>query len=391
MSSYISSNANRFYTALESAYGQVATITASNRIPALKLTVEQQQEVTERKDKTGSRTFPGTPPGGRLRTQFELRTYMTNSQAQSGGPTYGPLFQAALGGEPAVFAGGTVASSTAAGRLGFTAPHGLPTGQAVTCGGEVRFVAAIVDAETVQLNAPFTTAPAAGGAVGATTTYGPATELPSVSVFDYWDPATAVQRLLRGAAVNQLEIVVNGDFHEFHFSGPAQDVVDSSSFSAQAGDALESYPAEPAVGGFDYSIVPGNLGEAWLGTTESQFFTITSAQVTVKNALDTRGKEFGSRVPLAISPGRRTVTADLELYEMDDAATAGLYQAARQQSPIAVMFQLGGTAGQLMGVYMGSVIPVVPEFDDSGNRLQWRFRGSRAQGTVDDEITVAFG
>ena len=78
----------------------------------------------------------------------------------------------------------------------------------------------------------------------------PATELPSVSVFDYWSPSTAVQRLLCGAAVDQMEIVINGDYHEFHFSGLAQDVVDSSSFlggrraaselSAGAGTAVRS-------------------------------------------------------------------------------------------------------------------------------------------------------
>jgi hypothetical protein len=44
-----------------------------------------------------------------------------------------------------------------------------------------------------------------------------------------------------------------------------------------------------------------------------------------------------------------------------------------------------------MGVNMNSVIPEVPEFEDGQNRLQWKFRGSRAQGTVDNEITVAFG
>ena len=71
--SYISSNANRFYTALESAYGSIATVTASNRIPAVKLAVRQQLEVTDRKDKTGSRTFAGLPAGGRRRTKFELR------------------------------------------------------------------------------------------------------------------------------------------------------------------------------------------------------------------------------------------------------------------------------------------------------------------------------
>jgi hypothetical protein len=70
MASYISSNENRFYTALESSYGQVGTITATNRIPALKLTVQQQLEAKDRKDKTGSRTFFGTPAGGRRRTNF---------------------------------------------------------------------------------------------------------------------------------------------------------------------------------------------------------------------------------------------------------------------------------------------------------------------------------
>jgi len=42
-------------------------------------------------------------------------------------------------------------------------------------------------------------------------------------------------------------------------------------------------------------------------------------------------------------------------------------------------------------VYLQSVIPEVPQFDDSANRLQWVFQPSRAQGTVDNEIAVAFG
>ena len=55
------------------------------------------------------------------------------------------------------------------------------------------------------------------------------------------------------------------------------------------------------------------------------------------------------------------------------------------------MFQLGQQSEQLFGVRMKSVIPQVPEFDDGENRLQWKFRASRAQGTIDDEISVAFG
>ena len=132
------------------------------------------------------------------------------------------------------------------------------------------------------------------------------------------------------------------------------------------------------------------MGQAWLGSSATQFFTITSASVVLKNELDVRSREFGSNVPRAIAPGQRSVTAAFDLYSRDDDATRELYEAARQQSPISVMFQLGEVEGQLMGVYLKSVIPEVPEFDDGENRLQWRFRGSRAQGTVDDEIVVAF-
>ena len=390
MSSYISSNANRIYVALESAYGNVGTITAGNRIPAVKLSVKQQREAAARKDKTGTRTFAGAPTGGRTKTTFDLQTYMTGWEKSAATPGYGPLFQAALGGAPKQFTGGTVASSTADGKLGFTAAHGLAAGQAVASSGEIRFVAGIIDAQTVQLNVPFTIAPAAGSALGAAVTYAPATELPSVSIFDYWSPATAVQRILCGGGVEELEVAINGDYHEFRFNGVSQDVLDSSSFTANAGE-LQSFPEEPALGSFDYSIVPGNMGQAWLGTTPNQFFTITSASLAVKNHLDTRTREFGSSLPRAISPGEREVTASFDLLAQDDTATQALYQAARQQSPISVMFQLGETSGQLMGVYLKSVIPEVPEFDDGKPRLQWRFRPSRGQGTCDDEIAVAFG
>lgn len=389
MASYISSKANRFYTAVENGFGEVSAITAANRIPAVKLAIRQQFETAERKDKTGSRTFAGLPPGGRRRTQFDLQTYMTGWSETSQGPGYGPLFQACLGRAPLISGGGTAAGSNGT-TLVFAAPHGLEPGEGVAFGGEIRFVTAIVDAATVQLNAPFTTTPQAGAPLGPTCTYMPATEIPSASIFDYWSPATAVQRILCGAAVNRMEIRVNGDFHEFQFSGLAQDLVDSSSFSGGLGQ-LSAFPEEPGLGAFDYSIVPGHMGQAWLGNAPDRFYTITNALFALDNNLDLRAKEFGSNVPKCISPGQRAVTVDFDLYELDDEATKGLYQAARQQSPVAVMFQLGEQSGLVMGVYLKSVLPEVPEFDDTDARLQWRFRGSRAQGTLDDEIVVAFG
>jgi hypothetical protein len=388
--SYILSNDNRFYVAVEASYGAAAAITASNRIPAVKLTTKQQLEKAQRADKTGSRTFAGNPSGLRIQTSFGLKTYMANWGDPSALPPHGPLFQACLGGSASQSPGGTVASASNSTTLTFAAPHGLAPGSAVSSGGELRFVTVVVDPNTIQVNAAFTVTPTASSQTGPTATYQPAESLPSLTFYDYWSPTTAVQRILAGMAVDTLSIKVNGDFHEFDFSGQSQDLADTSSF--QAGEfGLSSFPAEPAVAPINYSIIPGNLGEVWLGSSPTQFFTLTGATVTFSNNLDLRAREYGAILPLAIAPGQRTVSINFSLYELDETATAALYQAARQRSPISVMMQLGQQQGELFGIYMQSVVPEVPAFDDSDKRLQWQFQTCRAQGSVDDEIYVAFG
>lgn len=389
MSCYVSSNDNRLYVGLESSYGGVASITSQNRIPAVGLTAKQQPEAVRRRDKSGSRTFAGLPSGVRNTTSYQLNTYLTSWADPAKEPSYGPMFQAAMGGAPLFFNGGTVASGSGT-QLAFSAAHGLTAGQAVKLNGELRFAAAIIDAQTVQLNAPFTNTPQAGEQAGAAVTYKLAMALKSASLFDYWGSGTAVQRIVAGAAVNKLLIKINADFHEFEFQGPAQDILDNTSFASGLG-GLAEFPAEPALAGFDYTIIPGHLGQAWLGVSPHQFFTLTGAEVTLDNGLDARNREFGSDQARCIVGGQRNVSVKLSLFEQDDDATKELYQAARQRSPIGVMFQLGQQDGQLFGLHMNSVTPVLPDFDDSETRLQWQFASSRAQGTVDDEITIAFG
>ena len=390
MACYISSNNNRFYAAVETAYGTVPAITASNRFPGVKLALKQDVEKPLRKDKTGTRTFQGLAPNLRKQTTFDLSSYMTGWTDGAEQPGYGSLFQAALGGDALAFAGGVAGAGSGDRTLVFSAPHGLAAGQAVTFDGEIRFVSAIADDRTVLLNAPFSSAPGAGSPIGRTVTYMPANRLRSASIFDYWSPAEAVQRIACGAGIDKMQLRINGDYHEFRFTGSAKDLLDSSSFAGEQG-GLSSFPAEPADAVFDYSIIPGHLGQAWLGTISDRFFTITDANITLDNSLDLRAREFGAITPRCMAAGTRNVSVDFDLYGREDAATVSLYQAARQRSPIEVMFQLGQEAGQLFGAYMKSVVPEVPEFDDSETRMQWQFRGCRAQGTVDDEMVVAFG
>jgi hypothetical protein len=390
MSCYISSNNNRYYVALESTYGTVPAITGDNRIPAVKLAARQALEQTGRRDKTGTRTFPGLPNSIRRRTAYQINTFLTEWSNQTVPPAYGPLFQAAMGGTPLLYAGGTIATSNGSTGVTFATPHGLTVGQAVTNNGELRFVAGVEDSLTLFLNAPFSAGLAAGATLGATITYPLAESLSSVSIFDYWDPSDAVQRLLCGSAVDRMRVKVNGDYQEFAFGGPAKDLLDSASFTSGQG-GLTAYPAEPTIANFDYTIVPGHIGEVWMGVTEANFQTITRAELALDNNVDLRVKEFGSDYAHCIAAGGRSVRLDFSLFEVADAQTAGLYQAARQRSPIGVMLQLGKQSGQMFGAFLPAMVPEVPEYEDQETRLQWRFRNSRAQGTVNNELYVAFG
>jgi hypothetical protein len=388
MANYISSNANRFYVAMEASYGQAAPITSTNRFPAVRLQAQQLLQPGKRLDKTGTRTFLGASKSARRETAFQVRTYLT-SWSGSGEPSYGPLFQAGLGAGPRMSSGLSIASVTDSTQLQTTTPHGLSLGSAISFGNEIRFVTGVLDGLTIALNAPFSTIPSPNAPLAPAITYPLSGTLPSVSLYDYWDPIDAVSRILTGAAVDSLEISVNGDYHEFVFAGPAADIVDSSSFSAgMAG--LTNFPQEPSTTDFDYSIVPGHLGEVWLGSTPNQFFTLTGASIGVNNRIDVRNREFGSSYPRGIAPGPRIVSSDFTLLAQDDAQTTALYAAGKQRNGISAMLQLGQREGQLMGILLPNMTLEIPNYGDSDTRLHWEFKNNQAQGTSDDEISIAF-
>lgn len=390
MACYIASNDNRFYVALESSYGAVPSVTNAHRISATKLMVEQEVESPTRRDKTGSRTFGGTLANPRKRTQFGLKSQLVNWPDGSVAPSYGRLFESGMGGSVKMFSGRTVHSVPATNRIKTTAAHGLSVGQGVAFGGEIRFVTGLPDTTTIEINVPFSLTPSNGSTLGPTASYGVARDLKSLSLFDFWGPESAVQRVIHGAVVDRLKVKLNGDVHELEFRGPACDVIDSASFESGQGQ-LTAFPSEPAAAAFSMIPVAGHLGQAWLGAIPERFFTITEADLTIDNNVDLRAREFGSILPRCFTPGDREVKLGFSLYEKDDVATLQLYQAARQRSPIQMMFQLGQTAGQLMGLYLKGVVPEVPAFDDDEARVQWRFKGCQAQGSQDDELFIAFG
>src|SRR5215831_16575494 len=250
--SYISSNANRWYCVREDAYGVVGSITATNRIPAVTMKAQHQRDKTHRRDKTGTRTWAGLPDGVRRHTTFDATSYVRDWADPTNLPPQGPLVEAAMGAQGVLWQGATTDVGTDESTIRFVMPHGLNPGNAIVAGGEIRFVAAVITPQVVVVNAPFTIAPVAGLPITSTANYSLATELPSVSLFDFWDPATAVQRVLSGGAVDRMTVSVNGDFHQLQFQGMAQDLVDSMSFVPGQG-GLTAFPVEPTPTAVDYA------------------------------------------------------------------------------------------------------------------------------------------
>jgi hypothetical protein len=388
MGTYISSNANRFYVGVETGYGVPAGVVAANRFPAVRLKAHQGLQPGRRLDKTGTRTYFGTAKTARRQSAFEVRTYLTSWNG-TGQPCYGPLVQSAMGAAPEIAAGLTLASAPNGLQLETTAPHGLSLGSAVSSGNEIRFVTSAPAPATLVVNAPFSTALAANATLAPTITYKLSTNPPSLTLYDYWDPASAVSRIVTGAAVDVLGMLVNGDFHELIFSGPAADLLDSYSFlPGTAG--LSTFPAEPGLSDFDYSIVPGHLGQVWLGNPAGQFFTLIEASVEVKNNIALRNQEFGSSYPRAVAYGPRQVVSEFTLFARDDAQTNALYAAAKLRDTFPAMLQLGQKQGRIMGVFLPAVSPEIPNYNDSETRLLWEFKNNVAQGASNDEAYVAF-
>src|SRR5947209_1698226 len=128
---YISSSANRWYCVKETNYGVIPSLTSASRIPAVSMTIQQQSEKSQRRDKTGSRTWPGVPAGMRRQTAFELTSYMRDWPDTTHLPAQGPLFEAALGAPGLKWNGGSLTVGSGNTTLQFVGGHGLTPGQAV--------------------------------------------------------------------------------------------------------------------------------------------------------------------------------------------------------------------------------------------------------------------
>ena len=96
-----------------------------------------------------------------------------------------------------------------------------------------------------------------------------------------------------------------------------------------------------------------------------------------------RDKEFGSTCRRAYRPGQREVPVTLELFGAGRSWRPRRCTRQRVNNRrLGVMFQMGQVGGQLVGMYLKSMIPDVPEFDDSGNAAEMEIREYASAGNA---------
>lgn len=395
---YVLSSQQRGYVKKESAEGTVPSLAAADAFRFASLSLVGEQDYIQRRDKLGHRTFLGVVAGGRRRGSWSMDGHLVPNGAAGTAPDMDPFFEAAMGGAQRNYAGGTTHASTPSTTTSivFNAAQNLIVGDAIGFGGELRFVTAITAgtagaATTVTVDPAFATAPGLGAAISGSSNFPLGTNLPTLSIASYQDPAAAQQLIINMCVAERLRIAINGDTHDVSISGNGQQLIDSITFVNPTG-GLTSFPVEPTSPVTNGVPIAGHYGQVWIGSPIAKFASLQAASLELANGVIMREREFGSQVPLGHAEGVRSISAELDLFEQDNADTTALMTAAKNRTAIKLYFQLGTTLGQIFAAYMSAVILPLPGRSDDQENVRWTFAGARAQGSsANSELYLSFG
>lgn len=383
---YISSFTNKVFI-LPDATAPVGSSNVPAIAPVTKLSVRSKRSNTIRRDKTGFRSETTMVGKQREVVEVTMSGYGTGfSDATTSANLLLP-FSSALCSDLASLAPLTVTASTA-NSITFAPDVQLAIGDAVAFNGEIRFISAKLTGNAYQLVAPFKTSPAAGETVSRCASLKPGAKNVSFGLLDSWDPGTAVQRMLSGVQAGTFDIAINNDFLEYTLKGYAikvEDSVTTSGANATDFNGLRA-SANTAIA----APIAGYLGQAWIGDGPTRLCTLTQASVQIDNNIALRNDEFGCYEAKSIVLGKRSISIDLGIYQKDDTVTQEVFQKAVNNEPLSIMLQIGSTPGGMFGLYLPAVLFEPPQFDDSKERLIWKFTNGTVPGGSDDDIFLAF-
>jgi hypothetical protein len=213
----------------------------------------------------------------------------------------------------------------------------------------------------------------------------------SLSIWDFNSLATASQRVIFGAIVNQAILRLGDTFGMIEFSGEGRYVLESTEFATAATvlkGGLTTFPSEPTPTTAGTS-VSGRKGVITIDG--NAYTTFRRADVTIACARVKDHEVFDEDLPGAAASGRRAVTFDLTMRDDDSSNLSALKNKSKTGTAINATYQIGKTAGNIWTVLLQNILMGKPQYDYSQPQRVVVFRGCKAHMTTlssKDEIKL---
>jgi hypothetical protein len=214
-----------------------------------------------------------------------------------------------------------------------------------------------------------------------------ATPAPSLSIFNFRDPATTIQQIAAGAVVKTMSLSFNDNGpQKVSFSGPCKYVIENHRFSAEPTAnkcGLTAFPARPTTPVFNGSPVLGwNVTGSIGGNT---FATLRSASLSVDFNRELQMDVFNAGLAIGVMQGTRSWPIELSLYA-DDSANFIALIAALTGTAQNVIIAVGNVAGNIHTFTLNNILFDRETLDSSARNWSVKIKGS-ASGVNCDEAS----
>jgi hypothetical protein len=213
----------------------------------------------------------------------------------------------------------------------------------------------------------------------------PATPAPSLSIYNFRDPATTLQQLAIGAVVKTMTLAFNANgSQKIQFSGPCKYVLENFRFASEdtaTKSSLTAFPVRPAAPVYNGAPVLGWKGSVTIGG--NAYATLRSGSLTVDFNRDLLMDVLGAGLAIGISQGERAWPVDLTLYADDSASFQSLIVALTSTAQN-VVIAIGNVAGNIHTFSLNNILFDRETLDSTARNWSVKIKGN-ASGTNLDE------
>lgn len=229
---------------------------------------------------------------------------------------------------------------------------------------------------------------------GVDVTYSLADAVKYLALWSFRSPAGLEQRCAYGSVVEELTVTLGDNIAELQARGSSTFVVNSTTF-ADAGlpteekGGLTTFPSEPA-----NPVTAGDAVVGFTGSVVADGNTmdcIQTATIRLNTGLQSIRNTFGSFYATGANGGERNVGVSFTCYDQDSTAVENLKRKALNKEPIDIVLTIGTVAGNIWKWTLKNVQLEAPTYEDGDIRFSLNFGESMAHASslaLRDELVL---